>query len=123
MNYVGIDWAYGRAAWCAMNEGGAIAREGMVPADLTGRGLSKRKRLRARTWRTRRLGLAGGMRRRLGRGARQTVGPVLAFTRPLNVTPCRCEVRAHTRAHARARIYANARTKQHKVLAVVASMC
>jgi transposase len=36
MNYVGIDWAYGRAAWCAMNEGGAIAGEGMVPADESG---------------------------------------------------------------------------------------
>ena len=23
MNYVGIDWAYGRAAFCAMGEGGA----------------------------------------------------------------------------------------------------
>ncbi len=22
MNYVGIDWAYGRAAYCAMGEGG-----------------------------------------------------------------------------------------------------
>jgi transposase len=36
MNYVGIDWAYGRAAWCAMNEGGAIAGEGMIPAEESG---------------------------------------------------------------------------------------
>jgi len=36
VNYVGIDWAYGRAAWCAMNEGGTIAGEGMIPADESG---------------------------------------------------------------------------------------
>ena len=36
MNYVGIDWAYGRAAWCAMGEGGQIAGEGMIPADESG---------------------------------------------------------------------------------------
>jgi transposase len=36
MNYVGIDWAYGRAAWCAMKEGGAIAGEGMIPAEESG---------------------------------------------------------------------------------------
>jgi transposase len=36
MNYVGIDWAYGRAAWCAMKEGGAIAGEGMIPANEDG---------------------------------------------------------------------------------------
>ena len=36
MNYVGIDWAYGRAAWCAMSEGGAIAGEGLIPADEDG---------------------------------------------------------------------------------------
>ena len=36
MNYVGIDWAYGRAAWCAMGEGGQIAGEGMIPADENG---------------------------------------------------------------------------------------
>jgi transposase len=36
MNYVGIDWAYGRAAWCAMSEGGAIAGEGSIPADEDG---------------------------------------------------------------------------------------
>jgi hypothetical protein len=28
MNYVGIDWAYGRAAWCAMSEAGEIEGEG-----------------------------------------------------------------------------------------------
>ena len=33
MNYVGIDWAYGRAAFCAMTEAGAIASEGLIPAE------------------------------------------------------------------------------------------
>ena len=36
MNYVGIDWSYGRAAFCAMSESGAIASEGLVPADEDG---------------------------------------------------------------------------------------
>jgi hypothetical protein len=36
MNYVGIDWAYGRAAFCAMSETGTIASEGLVPADEDG---------------------------------------------------------------------------------------
>jgi len=36
MEYVGIDWAYRRAAWCAMTEAGAISREGFVPADEDG---------------------------------------------------------------------------------------
>jgi Transposase/Na+-translocating membrane potential-generating system (MpsC) len=36
MNYVGIDWAYRRAAWCAVNEAGAINGEGMIPADEGG---------------------------------------------------------------------------------------
>ena len=36
MNYVGIDWAYGRAAWCAMGETGTIAGEGTIPADESG---------------------------------------------------------------------------------------
>ena len=36
MNYVGIDWAYGRAAWCAVSEGGAIEAEGLIPADEDG---------------------------------------------------------------------------------------
>jgi hypothetical protein len=36
MNYVGIDWAYGRAAWCAMTDAGTIAGEGMIPADESG---------------------------------------------------------------------------------------
>ena len=36
MNYVGIDWAYGRAAWCARSESGAIAGEGVIPADEDG---------------------------------------------------------------------------------------
>jgi transposase len=36
--YVGIDWAYRRAAWCALSEGGAISQEGAVPADEDGLG-------------------------------------------------------------------------------------
>ena len=36
MRYVGIDWAYRRAAWCALGEGGAIGGEGVVPADEDG---------------------------------------------------------------------------------------
>ena len=36
MNYVGIDWAYGRAAWCAKIESGEIKGEGLIPADEDG---------------------------------------------------------------------------------------
>ena len=36
MNYVGIDWAYGRAAFCAINDSGTILAEGLVPADEDG---------------------------------------------------------------------------------------
>ncbi len=36
MNYVGIDWAYGRAAFCAMGETGAIAAEGVIAANEDG---------------------------------------------------------------------------------------
>lgn len=36
MNYVGIDWAYGRAAFCAMSEAGAIEGEGLISADQDG---------------------------------------------------------------------------------------
>jgi transposase len=35
MQYVGLDWAYRRASWCALGEG-AIAGEGVVPADADG---------------------------------------------------------------------------------------
>jgi transposase len=38
MNYVGIDWAYGRAAFCAMSEGGGIVAEGLIPANEDGLG-------------------------------------------------------------------------------------
>jgi hypothetical protein len=34
--WVGIDWAYRRAAWCALGAGGKIANEGSVPADEDG---------------------------------------------------------------------------------------
>src|SRR4051812_34284613 len=36
MQYVGIDWAYRRAAWCAVGDGGAITGEGVVSADEEG---------------------------------------------------------------------------------------
>ena len=36
MNYVGIDWAYGRAAFCSMNGTGSIEAEGMIPASEDG---------------------------------------------------------------------------------------
>jgi hypothetical protein len=36
MQYVGIDWAYRRAAWCAKQADGAIFGEGFVPADEDG---------------------------------------------------------------------------------------
>ncbi len=36
MEYVGIDWAYRRAAWCAMRKGGQIVGEGFVAADEDG---------------------------------------------------------------------------------------
>jgi transposase len=36
MNYVGIDWAYGRAAYCAMSESGVIEIEGLISADEDG---------------------------------------------------------------------------------------
>jgi hypothetical protein len=34
--WVGIDWAYRRAAWCALGAGGEIDQEGIVPADEDG---------------------------------------------------------------------------------------
>ena len=36
MNYVGIDWAYGRAAFCAVGESGEISAEGLIPANEDG---------------------------------------------------------------------------------------
>ena len=33
MQYLGIDWSYRRAAWCALSEGGGLVGEGAVPAD------------------------------------------------------------------------------------------
>jgi transposase len=36
VQYLGIDWAYRRAAWCARGEGAAIVGEGAVPADEDG---------------------------------------------------------------------------------------
>jgi transposase len=34
--YVGIDWAYRRAAWCARTESAEIDQEGVIPADEDG---------------------------------------------------------------------------------------
>jgi hypothetical protein len=36
MQYVGIDWAYRRAAWCAKSGSGEIIAEGVTPADEDG---------------------------------------------------------------------------------------
>jgi len=36
MQYLGIDWSYRRAAWCALSEGGTIVGEGVVAADEDG---------------------------------------------------------------------------------------
>jgi transposase len=36
MQYLGIDWSYRRAAWCALSERGAIVGEGAVAADDDG---------------------------------------------------------------------------------------
>jgi transposase len=36
VEYVGIDWATRKAAWCALDAGGGIVGEGVVPADLDG---------------------------------------------------------------------------------------
>src|SRR5512132_3507618 len=36
MQYLGIDWSYRRAAWCALSERGAIVGGGVVPADEDG---------------------------------------------------------------------------------------
>ena len=36
MEFVGIDWSYRRAAWCALSEAGGVVGEGVVPADEDG---------------------------------------------------------------------------------------
>jgi len=36
VQYLGIDWGYRRAAFCALSEGGAITGEGFIPADEDG---------------------------------------------------------------------------------------
>ena len=36
MKYVGLDWAYRTAQWCALAPGGEIAGEGRIPADRNG---------------------------------------------------------------------------------------
>jgi hypothetical protein len=36
VQYLGIDWAYRRAAWCAKSVGGVIVAEGFVAADEDG---------------------------------------------------------------------------------------
>jgi hypothetical protein len=36
MQFVGIDWAYRRAAWCAKSRSGEVVAEGVTPADEDG---------------------------------------------------------------------------------------
>jgi hypothetical protein len=36
VQYLGLDWAYRRAAWCAVGDGGAVSGEGVVAADEDG---------------------------------------------------------------------------------------
>jgi transposase len=36
VEFVGIDWSYRRAAWCALSSSGAVVGEGAVPADEDG---------------------------------------------------------------------------------------
>jgi transposase len=36
VKYVGIDWAYRKAQWCALSPGGEVADEGQIPADRNG---------------------------------------------------------------------------------------
>src|SRR3954451_22460404 len=36
MQYLGIDWSYRRAAWCALSESGGVVGEGAVPAEEDG---------------------------------------------------------------------------------------
>src|SRR5215218_10852483 len=36
VKYVGVDWAYRRAQWCALTPGGEIAGEGRIAADRDG---------------------------------------------------------------------------------------
>jgi transposase len=36
MQYLGVDWSYRRAAWCALAEGGSIVGGGVVSADEDG---------------------------------------------------------------------------------------
>src|SRR5687768_11045531 len=36
VEYVGIDWSYRRAAWCALSDAGAIVGEGAVSSDEDG---------------------------------------------------------------------------------------
>jgi transposase len=36
MQYLGIDWSYRRAAWCALSDGGGLVGEGAVSADEDG---------------------------------------------------------------------------------------
>ena len=36
MKYVGVDWAYRTARWCALAPGGEIAGEGRIAADRDG---------------------------------------------------------------------------------------
>ena len=36
MKYVGVDWAYRTAQWCALSPGGEVTGEGRIAADRDG---------------------------------------------------------------------------------------
>jgi transposase len=36
VKYVGVDWAYRQAQWCALSSGGEVVGEGQIPADRDG---------------------------------------------------------------------------------------
>jgi transposase len=36
MKYLGLDWAYREAQWCALSTGGEVTGEGRIPADRDG---------------------------------------------------------------------------------------
>jgi hypothetical protein len=36
VKYVGVDWAYREAQWCALSAGGELAGEGRIAADRDG---------------------------------------------------------------------------------------
>jgi hypothetical protein len=76
--FVGIDWAYPRAAWCAKNAGGDVRDEGRVPAHEYGLGklvrTSSFKQMNVRLTRFDCAGYGGCGSRDSTRGARARRG-------------------------------------------------